>query len=178
MSFQIRLWFKVACETTNLDKNLCILKQEVQTAVSVERLLKQIKGISVSLYGARRTYEGAYLKEKNKKKKRAPTVGTGEWPTAERFTFITFLFERMVRGWYSSKLNMTLNQVEICLFLQGTHLCLLIVPANMHYRYEITVVCAEFKFLDQNCLYPALCIVDSQTSPNEWDTNVEGKKKE
>lgn len=57
-------------------------------------------------------------------------------------------------------------------------MCLLIVPANMHYRYEITVVCAEFKFLDQNCLYPALCIVDSQTSPNEWDTNVEGKKKE
>ena len=24
----------------------------------------------------------------------------------------------------------------------------------MHYRYEITVVSAEFKFLDQNCLYP------------------------
>ena len=33
-------------------------------------------------------------------------------------------------------------------------MCLLIVPANMHYRYEIAVVCAEFKFLDQNCLYP------------------------
>ena len=65
MSFQIRLWFKVAYETTNLDRNLCILKQEVQTAVSVERLLKQIKGISLSLYGARRTYEEAYLKEKN-----------------------------------------------------------------------------------------------------------------
>lgn len=57
-------------------------------------------------------------------------------------------------------------------------MCLLIVPANMHYRYEIAVVCAEFKFLDQNCLYPTLCIVDSQTSPNEWDTNVEWKKKE
>ena len=64
MSFQIRLWFKVAYETTNLDRNLCILKQEVQTAVYDERLLKQIKGISVSLYGARGTYERAYLKEK------------------------------------------------------------------------------------------------------------------
>ena len=69
MSCQIRLWFKVACETKNLDRNLCILKQEVQTAVSDERLLKQIKGISVSLYGARRTYEGAYLKKKIRKRK-------------------------------------------------------------------------------------------------------------
>ena len=64
MSFQRRLGFKVACKTTNLDRNLCILKQEVQTAVYDERLLKQIKGISVSLYGARGTYERAYLKEK------------------------------------------------------------------------------------------------------------------
>ena len=95
MSFQIRLWFKVACETTNLDKNLCILKQEVQTAVSVERLLKQIKGISVSLYGAQRTYEGAYLKKKIRKRKEPQ-----RWERANDQQLNGLSFSRScLRGW-------------------------------------------------------------------------------
>ena len=69
MSFQIRLWFKVACETTNLDRNLCILKQEVQTAVYDERLLKQIKGITVLLYGATKNLWRNLFEPKIRKRK-------------------------------------------------------------------------------------------------------------
>ena len=56
-------------------------------------------------FQCRYTERGELMKEpiwrKNKKKKGAPTVGTGEWPTAERFKFITFLFERMLRGFFT-----------------------------------------------------------------------------
>ena len=45
-------------------------------------------------FQCRYTERGELMKEpiwrKNKKKKGAPTVGTGEWPTVERSKFITF----------------------------------------------------------------------------------------
>lgn len=52
------------------------------------------------LYGVWRIYEGVYLKEKNKKKKRVLMVGMGEWLIVEWFKFIMFLFEMMVWGFF------------------------------------------------------------------------------